>query len=80
MEEVSLKIRNRLFDSFSYNDTEKEIIDEVLKSELNYPRVNTIISLILDMKLDKSSCLAFLVYQFYKNNNEKGEAMSKQLL
>ncbi len=79
MEEVSLKIRNRLFDSFSYNDTEKEIIDEVLKSELNYPRVNTIISLILDMKLDKSSCLAFLVYQFYKNNNERGEAMSKQL-
>ncbi len=79
MKEMSLSLKNKILQSFIFSEEEKSILDEILSCELNYSRIGKIVSLIIDMKLDKSSCLAFLVYQYYKVKNNEGEELSKKL-
>lgn len=79
VQETSLNLKNKIYETFLFSEEEKSIIDKVLSCDLNFDRIYKIISLIIEMKLDKSSCLSFLVYQFYKIKNLDGDELSKKL-
>ena len=80
MEDASLKqLRERIAENFKLNEKDKEIVEKVLSYNLNFDRINVITKLIIDTKLDKSSLIAFLVYQLYKVYQEDGEKLKKVL-
>ena len=81
MQEINLvdDIKNKIKFSFKLNDNDKKIIDGCLKEGINLDRINTILDLILQIKLDKSSILAFLAYQHYKIFPEKNQSIYELL-
>ena len=81
MQEINLvdDIKNKIKFSFKLNDNDKKIIDSCLKEGINLDRINTILDLILQIKLDKSSILAFLAYQHYKIFPEENQSIYELL-
>lgn len=60
------EIKRLLSDNFSFTNEENSLIEKMLEFDVNMPRVKTILSLIVQNKLDKSSILSFLNYQLFK--------------
>lgn len=75
MAEKVCEITNLIFDNFTFTDKEKNIVEKILSVDINYPRIKTISELIIKNKLDKSSMLAFLLYQLYKVEPEKADLL-----
>ena len=65
MENMVGQIINQL-KNYDFDDKEKQIIQKVIKEELNLKRIFKINELIISTKLDKNSMLAFIVYQYLK--------------
>ena len=77
--ELLARIKNIINSNYKFNEKEKETIDDILKHDLNYDRMLVILKFIVDLKLDKSSVLAFLCYQLYKSYPEDGENICLKL-
>ena len=71
------QIKYKIYNNYEIGIEEQDIIDAILKEDINYPRINTIIELIIKNKLDKSSVLAFLIYQLYKVEPERADNLLK---
>lgn len=79
-DETSISLlKEKISKNFKLNERDNEIIDEVLRHDLNYDRINVITKLIIDTRLDKSSLIAFLCYQLYKVYKQDGEALEAKL-
>ena len=74
-EEIALKIKK----NYEIAEQEDKIIEEVLASDLNFKRINTILNFIIDGKLGKDSAVAFLYYQLFKIFPQSAEALSENL-
>lgn len=72
-------IKTKIKNNFGLNNVENEIVENILNSNLDFARINSIIDGILMYKLDKSSLLAFLVYQYYKNEPDNADELAKKL-
>lgn len=79
-DETSISLlKEKISKNFKLNERDNEIIDELLRHDLNYDRINVITKLIIDTRLDKSSLIAFLCYQLYKVYKQDGEALEAKL-
>lgn len=79
-DETSISLlKEKISKNFKLNERDNEIIDEVLRHDLNFDRINVITKLIIDTRLDKSSLIAFLCYQLYKVYKQDGEALEAKL-
>ncbi len=79
MENMEKRILNLLNENYNFEEKEFEIINEILNYDINFPRIMSIIELIIKTKLDKSSVLSFLTYQLYKILPEKAEEVISKL-
>lgn len=58
---------------------DKKLVRDILCEHMNLERCDFIIDQILDMRLDKSSVIAFLTYQLYKVEPERAESFLPRL-
>lgn len=79
MENMAEQIISLLNKSYTFDENENKIINEIFSEDMNFSRIKCIVELIVNMKLDKSSLLAFLVYQFYKLKPQKAEQMLERM-
>ncbi len=79
MENMVIQITSLLKENYNFTQEEDQLIEEILKFDINYQRILNIGKLIIQTKLDKKSMLAFLVYQLFKFQPEKSDQLSQQL-
>ena len=78
--DMALKeLKEKINNNFKPTLKNEEIIEKICNYNLNYSRINAITNLIIDTRLDKSSLMAFLCYQLYKEYPNEGESIEKQL-
>ena len=73
------QLKEKINNNFKLTTKDKTIIDKILAYELNYDRLNVITNLIIDIKLDKASLIAFLCYQLYKVCPDEADKLSNNL-
>ena len=73
------KIKENIFSQLKLSQTDKKLVEEILCEKMNLDRVSVILDMILKMKLDKDSVLAFLTYQLYKVEPDKADEIEKKL-
>ncbi len=79
MENMAEQITSLLEKSYTFDENENGIIKEIFSGNMNFPRIKCIAELIINMKLDKTSMFAFLVYQYYKVEPQKAEILLDRL-
>lgn len=79
MEEKIDCLKQLIFNSFELTAVEKDIIEEILKIDINYSRAEMIVKQIIKNKLDKSSILSFLTYQLYKVEPDMADEIALNL-
>ena len=79
MENMAEQITSLLEKSYTFDENENGIIKEIFSGNMNFPRIKCIAELIINMKLDKTSMFAFLVYQYYKVEPQKAEILLERL-
>ncbi len=75
MENTEKQIISLINEAYSLTDKEKEVVQEIVKYDINLDRVFSIAQLIVSGKLDKASMLSFLAYQLYKVEPEIAEKL-----
>ncbi len=73
------KIKDNIFSHVKLNINDKKLVNEMLCEEMNLERVDVITDMIISMKLDKDSVIAFLAYQLYKVDENKANEIEKKL-
>ena len=72
-QETIKEIKDKIYLNYSLDDQDKQIVEKSLESGINFDRIKTILGLIIQIRLDKSSVLGFLAYQHYKVFYDKNE-------
>ena len=72
-QETIKEIKDKIYLNYSLDDRDKTIVEKSLESGINFDRIKTILDLIIQIRLDKSSVLGFLAYQHYKVFPDKNE-------
>ena len=72
-QETIKEIKDKIYLNYSLDDQDKTIVEKSLESGINFDRIKTILDLIIQIRLDKSSVLGFLAYQHYKVFPDKNE-------
>lgn len=73
------KIKDNIFSHVKLNINDKKLVNEMICEEMNLERVDVITDMIISMKLDKDSVIAFLAYQLYKVDENKANEIEKKL-
>ena len=79
MTEVIDQIKENISSQMKLTQADKNVIDEILCEEMNLDRAKVVSDMILKMKLDKNSVIAFLTYQLFKVNEEKANQIEAKL-
>lgn len=79
MTEVIDQIKENISSQMKLTQADKSVIDEILCEEMNLDRAKVVSDMILKMKLDKNSVIAFLTYQLFKVNEEKANQIEAKL-
>lgn len=69
-------IKDKILENYQLTEQDNTIIDKMLSYDLNFQRVKSIITGLIDFKLDKSSLLAFINYQLFKIEPEIANELS----
>lgn len=59
-------ILKEILNNYDLNQEESNFVSQILSNELNFDRLKSILTVIIDYKLGKDAVLAFLYYQLYK--------------
>ena len=78
-EQLIQEVKSCIASNMKLTQSDKNIIDEILCDEMNLDRVKVIVNMIINMKLDKNSVLAFLTYQLFKVNEDKANQIEAKL-
>lgn len=73
------QIKEKVLSTYNLSEQDRQTLDLVLSDELNLDRCEYILQRMIEVKLDKSSILAFFAYQLYKVNPEKAEPAINRL-
>lgn len=79
MTELIDQIKENISSQMKLTQADKSVIDEILCEEMNLDRAKVVSDMILKMKLDKNSVIAFLTYQLFKVNEEKANQIEAKL-
>ena len=79
MIEIIDQIKENISSQMKLTQADKSLISEILSEEMNLDRTKVVTDMILNMKLDKNSVIAFLTYQLFKVNEEKANQIEDKL-
>lgn len=74
-----LEIKNKIVNNFKLDDRLLNILDQLLDDRMDLDRINEIVDFIIELKLDTSAVIGFLIYQIYKIDSEKAKNLSSNL-
>lgn len=73
------KIIEKIQKKFKLLDKEKTLLDKLLDERLDFDRISEILDFIIELKLDKSAVIGFLIYQLHKVDKASAESLQNQL-
>ena len=73
------KILDKITSSIEISEKDLALIKDILCEEMNLPRCYSILDFIFEMRLDKNSAVAFLLYQLYKVKPERAEKLKEEI-
>lgn len=79
MSQIQENILSKINNAFTLTKTENSFIAKVLSYQLNYERIATILTVILDSKLGLEAVIAFLYYQLFKLFPQEAEQLTSLL-
>ena len=68
-----------ILSSYKLQEKDKILILKLLNDKIDFDRIDEILDFMTELKLDKSSLIGFLAYQFYKVDQERAESLLKEL-
>ncbi|MBQ8908967.1 MAG: bifunctional (p)ppGpp synthetase/guanosine-3',5'-bis(diphosphate) 3'-pyrophosphohydrolase [Clostridia bacterium] len=79
MEEIANRINKMIAENYQLTEREEKLAQYALSFSLNFPRIEKMIERSIDIKLDKTTIVCFLVYQLIKMNPEQEEKVVAKL-
>ncbi len=73
------KIIEKIQKKFKLLDKDKTLLDKLLDERLDFDRISEILDFIIELKLDKSAVIGFLIYQLHKVDKASAESLQNQL-
>lgn len=73
------KIIEKIQKKFKLLDKDKTLLDRLLDERLDFDRISEILDFIIELKLDKSAVIGFLIYQLHKIDKASAESLQNQL-
>lgn len=73
------KIIEKIQKKFKLLDKDKTLLDKLLDERLDFDRISEILDFIIELKLDKSAVIGFLIYQLHKVDKASAESLQSQL-
>ena len=73
------KIIEKIQKKFKLLDKDKTLLDRLLDERLDFDRISEILDFIIELKLDKSAVIGFLIYQLHKVDKASAESLQNQL-
>ena len=73
------KIIEKIQKKFKLLDKDKTLLDKLLDERLDFDRISEILDFIIELKLDKSAVIGFLIYQLHKIDKASAESLQNQL-
>lgn len=73
------KIIEKIKKKFKLLDKDKALLDKLLDERLDFDRISEILDFIIELKLDKSAVIGFLIYQLHKVDKASAESLQNQL-
>lgn len=73
------KIIEKIQKKFKLLDKDKALLDKLLDERLDFDRISEILDFIIELKLDKSAVIGFLIYQLHKVDKASAESLQNQL-
>ena len=73
------KIIEKIQKKFKLFDKDKTLLDRLLDERLDFDRISEILDFIIELKLDKSAVIGFLIYQLHKIDKASAESLQNQL-
>lgn len=73
------KIIEKIQKKFKLLDKDKTLLDKLLDEMLDFDRISEILDFIIELKLDKSAVIGFLIYQLHKIDKASAESLQNQL-
>ena len=79
VEEIRTNIFNLITKNFKLSEEEMSAIKESLNFDLNYQRIEKMVEMSINSKLDKTTIIAFVLYQLSKEKSEEAESLCIKL-
>ncbi len=73
------KIIEKIQKKYKLLDKDKALLDKLLDERLDFDRISEILDFIIELKLDKSAVIGFLIYQLHKVDKASAESLQNQL-
>lgn len=73
------KIIEKIQKKFKLLDKDKTLLDRLLDERFDFDRISEILDFIIELKLDKSAVIGFLIYQLHKVDKASAESLQSQL-
>ena len=76
---VKTEIKEKILKNFKLDERLLSILDQLIDERVNFDRINEIIDFIVELKLDTSAVIGFLIYQLHKVDAEKAKKIGERL-
>ncbi len=73
------EIKEKILKKFKLDERLLRILDQLIDERVDFDRINEIIDFIIELKLDTSAVIGFLIYQLHKVDAEKAKKISERL-
>lgn len=73
------EIKEKILKKFKLDERLLSILDQLIDERVDFDRINEIIDFIIELKLDTSAVIGFLIYQLYKVDPEKAKTLIERL-
>ena len=74
-----IEIKNKIIKNFKLDERLLNLLDQLFDDRLDLDRINEIVDFIVELKLDTSAVIGFLIYQLHKIDPEKAKKLSERL-
>lgn len=73
------EIKEKILKKFKLDERLLSILDQLIDERVDFDRINEIIDFIIELKLDTSAVIGFLIYQLHKVDAEKAKKIGERL-
>ena len=74
-----IEIKNKIIKNFKLDERLLNLLDQLFDDRLDLDRINEIVDFIVELKLDTSAVIGFLIYQLHKVDAEKAKKIGERL-